>query len=478
VSIYWPGSGSVQTNAFRTLRTAGAHLAKGAGLLLGVSLFLSPGALAQRTPLKPGWNMFSPQQDIELGKRAAGDAAKQLPLCNAPRVDAYLTQLGTKLTSKLPTGGVQYPFEFHCVNHKAINAFALPGGYVFVNRGAIEAADTEAQLAGVMAHELSHVALRHGTNQATKAQATQGFLGIASGIFGGSAGGALLTQLGSFAAGGVLLRYSRTAESQADIMGTQVLYDTGFDPRAMAQFFEKLEAETKGKNPPEFFSDHPNPEHRIERVDAEIDRLGGVPPNAKRDSAEFEAIKREVLALPVVKKPAPGAAGAVTAPAAPSGNFAVYQANSYALKYPDNWNKYPDNNGGVTFAPERGVVDDGSGHSALAYGLIVGVAQAKGDPNDWSALDNATREMLQGLKQSNPNMKISRQSERVRLNGQPGLSTYLSNDSPVGGQETDWVITTLRPEGLVYFLCVAPQSAFSNYDRSFSSILDSVRFTK
>jgi len=86
--------------------------------------------------------------------------------------------------------------------------------------------------------------------------------------------------------------------------------------------------------------------------------------------------------------------------------------------------------------------------------------------------------MLQGLKQSNPNMKISRQSERVRLNGQPGLSTYLSNDSPLGGQETDWVITTLRPEGLVYFLCVAPQSAFSNYDRSFSSILDSVRFTK
>src|SRR5437899_5170610 len=140
-----------------------------------------------------------------------------------------------------------------------------------------------------MAHELSHVALRHGTNQATKAQATQGFLGIASGIFGGSAGGALLTQLGSFAAGGVLLRYSRTAESQADIMGTQVLYDTGFDPRAMAQFFEKLEAESKGKNPPEFFSDHPNPEHRVERVDEEIDKLGGVPPNAKRDSQEFEA---------------------------------------------------------------------------------------------------------------------------------------------------------------------------------------------
>src|SRR5215472_5034094 len=223
----------------------GARAARGCIGLLCLLALLMPVASAQRTVLRPGWNMFTPQQDIELGKRAAGDAAKQLPPCHAPKVDAYLTQLGMRLVAKLPTGGVQYPFEFHCVNDKAINAFALPGGYVFVNRGAIEVADNEAQLAGVMAHELSHVALRHGTNQATKAEAAEGFLGIAGGIFGGSAGGALLTQLGAFAAGGVLLRYSRTAESQADVMGTQVLYDRGYDPSAMAQFLEKLAAATK-----------------------------------------------------------------------------------------------------------------------------------------------------------------------------------------------------------------------------------------
>src|SRR5438477_10177223 len=146
-----------------------AHRELAAGFFLGVCLLLVPRALAQRTQLKPGWNKFSPQDDITLGKRAATDAEKQLLLCNAPRVDAYLTQLGTRLAQKLPTGGVQYPFEFHCVNDKAINAFALPGGYVFVNRGAIEAADNEAQLAGVMAHELSQVDLRHGRNQASKA---------------------------------------------------------------------------------------------------------------------------------------------------------------------------------------------------------------------------------------------------------------------------------------------------------------------
>lgn len=448
-------------------------------VLLNVFLLFAPLASAQRTALKPGWNMFTPQQDIEVGKRAATDAGKQLPLCNDPKVDAYLAQLGMRLVAKLPTNGVQYPFEFHCVNDKAINAFALPGGYVFINRGAIEVADNESQLAGVMAHEISHVALRHGTNQATKAEAAEGFLGIAGGIFGGSTGGALLTKLGAFAAGGVLLRYSRTAESQADVMGTQVLYDSGYDPRAMAQFFEKLEAETKGKNPPEFFSDHPNPEHRVERVDEEIEKLGGVPPNPRRDSPEFEAIKREVLALPVAKKLTPAAAAAAKPPASPSGNFVTYQVNGFSLKYPDNWKKYPDNNGsGASFAPDGGVVDDGTGHAALAYGLIVSVTQASGDPNDWDALNNATQQTIQELQKSNPNMKVSRQSERVRLNGRPGLATYLSNDSPIGGQETDWIVTTLRPEGLVSFVCVAPQPAYEKYDKAFNAILDSVRFPK
>ncbi len=470
---------TLRGNAGRELRARRVHRGLAAGFFLGLSLLLVPDAPAQRTLLKQGWNKFSPQDDINLGKRAATDAEKLLPPCNAPKVDAYLTQLGTRLAQKLPTGGVQYPFEFHCVNDKAINAFALPGGYVFVNRGAIEAADNEAQLAGVIAHELSHVALRHGTNQATKAMLAETGLGIFGAVFGDTTGGALLTQLGSFTAGGVLLRYSRTAESQADVMGTQVLYDAGYDPRALAQFFEKLEAETKGKNPPEFFSDHPNPEHRVGRVDEEVEKLGGVPANAKRDSAEFEAIKREVLALPVVKKPVAGASGAVAAPAPPSRSFSEYQASSYALKYPDNWKKYPDSNGGgVSFAPEGGVLDDGSGHSTLAYGLIVGLVQAKGDANDGKALNSATSQVIQDLQKSNPSMKITRQGERLRLNGQPGISTYLSNVSPAGGQETDWLVTVLRPEGLVYFVCLAPQSAYDNYDKTFSSILDTVRFTR
>lgn len=433
-------------------------------------------AFAQRTQLKPGWNMFSVQQDITVGKENALQAMRQLPMCNSPKVDAYLTQLGMKLVAHLNTHGATYPWEFHCVNDRAINAFALPGGYVFVNRGAIEAADNEAQLAGVMAHELSHVALRHGTNQASKAQVGEGLAGLAGGLFGGGAGGAMVQQVSAFAAGSVLLRYSRTAETQADVSGTQVLYDSGYDPRAMAQFFEKLEAETKGKNPPEFFSDHPNPDHRVQRVDQEIDKLGGTPPNAKKDTPEFEAAKREVMNLPVVKKPAAGTATAsgISKPAPPSTSVSIYQSAGYTMKYPDNWKKYGEE-GNLAFAPDGGVGNDSSGHGALAYGLTVGTQKLQ-DPNATNALDSATQQLLDGLKQSNPNMKVTRQSSRVRLNNQPALSTYLSNDSPIGGQETDWIITVVRPEGLVYFVCTAPTAEFQDYDKAFGNILDSVRF--
>jgi hypothetical protein len=439
--------------------------------------FGAPARAQQRTQLKAPWNMYSPQTDVQVGKQNALLMEKRLPLCNDPKVDQYLTTLGMRLVSKLPTRGVEYPWEFHCVNDKSINAFALPGGFVFVNRGAIEVADNEAQLAAVMAHELSHVALRHGTAQASKAQLAQGAAGIFGGLFGGSTGGAVLTEGVALGAGGLLLRYSRGAETQADVMGTQVLYDAGYDPRAMAQFFEKLEGETKGKNPPQFLSDHPNPDHRVERVDEEIDKLGGPPANAKRDSAEFEAIKREVMALPVVKKPVTAAAGATTPPPPASNHFAEYQGSAFRLKYPDNWGE-TDSDGGASFAPAGGIVQGANGEGALAYGMIASVTAAPADSNDSNALANATQQLIQSLQKSNPNLRVTQQPAPVRLNGQPALSTYLSNDSPIGGQETDWLITVMQPEGLLSFLCVAPQGAYSDYDKTFSAILDTVRLTK
>jgi hypothetical protein len=455
-------------------------LARAVSFAATLCLLLIPSTRAQRTQFKPGWNFYSPQDDITLGKQVAVDAARQLPSCNAPKVDAYLTELGRKLVAKLPTGGVDYPWEFHCVNDREINAFALPGGYVFVNRGVIEVSDNEAQLAAVMAHELSHVALRHGTAEATKAQFAQAGVGILGALFGGNAGGALLTELGRFSAGGVLLRYSRSSETQADVMGTQVLYDAGYDPRALAQFFEKIEAESKGKIPPEFFSDHPNPEHRVERVDEEIQKLGGEPGKMNRDSLEFEAIKREVRALRVAKRAtaagreAPRRAGP---PPAPSPNFAEYKSSGYKIHYPDNWSKYGEKES-VSFAPDGGVLEGSDGQGGLAYGVIVNVTKVQENPRAANSLENATQDLIKTLQKDNPKMKVARQPGHLRLNGETGLSTYLSNESPAGGEETDWLITVLRPDGLVSLVCVAPTKDYEKYDKTFASILDSVRFAK
>jgi beta-barrel assembly-enhancing protease len=446
--------------------------------LLSLMLVSAYCAFAQRSELKPPMNLYSPQADIQVGKQNADLMQKKLPLCNDPKVDAYLTRLGMRLVAKLPTRGVTYPWEFHCVNDKSINAFALPGGYVFVNRGAIEAADNESQLAAVMGHELSHVALRHGTAQATKAQFTQGAAGILGSLLGGSTGGQLLTQGVAMGAGGLLLHYSRADETQADVMGTQVLYDAGYDPRAMAQFFEKLQAETQGKNPPQFLSDHPNPGNRVERVDQEIDKLGGPPPNAKKDSADFEAIKREVMALPVAKKgTAVAAAANAGPPPAPSTHYAEYSGSAYSLKYPDNWGQSDDAKG-ASFVPPNGVVQGNDGQNALAYGMIVDLSPIQGGSGDPNTLKTATQALIQNLQHTNPNLRVSREPGSVKLNGQPGLSTYLSNDSPTGGQETDWLITVVQPQGLLSFLCVAPEAAYSAYDKTFSAILDSVRLTK
>ncbi len=465
----------------RQIPTKGGVLFLRAAFIASLCVLCVPPSWAQRTQFKEGWNLYSPQEDIQLGKQVAVDAQKQLPSCNAPKVDAYLTELGKKLIAKLPTGGVEYPWEFHCVNDKEINAFALPGGFVFVNRGAIEVSDNEAQLAGVIAHELSHVALRHGTTEATKAQAAQLGVGILGTVFGGNAGGALLTELGRFSAGGVLLRYSRSAETQADVMGTQVLYDSGYDPRALAQFFEKIEAESKGQNPPEFFSDHPNPEHRVERVQEEIDKLGGLPAKTKKDSPEFEAVKREVAALPVIRRALPGTIAEAPRPKGPvplpSAHYAEYQSSAYVMKYPDNWKKYGEKNN-VSFAPDGGVMEGGDGQAGLAYGIIVNVTKVPGNASDVKALENATQELIKTLQKANPKMKVSRQPGRIRINGQPGLSTYLSNESPAGGEETDWLITVIRPEGLVSFVCAAPQKDYEKYDQTFSKVLDSVRLAK
>jgi len=266
-------------------------------LAAALAIGLSPAISADRTRLQPGWDLFSPEQDIQIGKRLAAQVPKQMTLLDNRRVDDYLNQLGRRLAAHAP--GYKYPYAYRCVNSAAINAFALPGGDIYIDRGVIEAASNEAELAGVMAHETAHVALRHGTSQASKAYVAEIPAALLSGWLGNnsSLGSTIVQMTTGFVMNSVFLKYSRDDESQADILGTQILYDSGYDPRALARFFEMIEAKSKSQ-PIEFFSDHPNPEHRIERVMEEVTKLGGPPSGYTEDSRQFHEIQKYVDKLP------------------------------------------------------------------------------------------------------------------------------------------------------------------------------------
>jgi len=462
-----------------------------------LALMTAPPAWAERTPMKPGWNMFSPQQDVEVGQQVSKDAEQQLRMLNDSRVDNYLNNLGRRLSGHAP--GYQFPYTYKTVNDRAINAFALPGGPIYINRGVIEAADNEAQLAGVLAHEASHVALRHGTNQASKASAAQMPLSILGGLLGSNSTGAALAQLGAgFAVNSILLKYSRTAESQADIVGTQILYDSGYDPRAMAQFFQKIETGQKGSGPAEFFSNHPSPEHRIERVDQEVEKLGGRR-SYQKDTREFNDIKRYISSLPApgsrgrsqqMQGPSGRNSGDRQVPDWPSDRFVSFENAVLRINHPDNWQAHGQGDA-VTITPSGGLVDDGNGNQALAYGAIVNVYEPRSDRYDQQqlqsrgyeqasrvSLEEATDQLVQEFRLSNRNMRVVQRREDIRINNERGLSTYLSNDSPIGGRETNWLVTLQRPEGLMFLIFTAPDRDFQGYEEAFQQMVYSIRIIR
>src|SRR5262245_12075678 len=202
-----------------------------------------------QTEIKLPKNNYTPEQDVALGREAAAEVRKQYPIIKDERITRYLTTLGDRLVAAAPAELRKpvYEYSFTPVNLKEINAFALPGGPMFVHRGMFTAAATEGEVVGVMAHELSHVLLRHGTANASKAQNPWLQLGQLAGQLGGAVvggtAGAAISQGADFGLGTLLLKYSRDYEKQADLLGAQIMARAGYDPRALAHMFETIEKE-------------------------------------------------------------------------------------------------------------------------------------------------------------------------------------------------------------------------------------------
>ncbi len=252
-------------------------------------------AAAAQTPIKPSWNLFSPQQDAQIGYQSAVQAERQLPLVADSTVNAYVNRIGQRLAAN--AGGPGFEYRFRVVNAADINAFALPGGYVYIHRGILDAADNEGEIAGVLAHEIAHVALRHGTHQLSKGQATQTGLQILGGLLSGKVGprtANVLNVAGGIGVNALFLKFTRDLETQADIRGAQILAASGYDPDDMIDFFHELERVDRSKRTT-WLSHHPAPPDRIARIEQESRMLRSG--SRGRNTGELDRVQTRLARL-------------------------------------------------------------------------------------------------------------------------------------------------------------------------------------
>jgi len=243
-----------------------------------------------------GVNFYSLEKEIALGKQLAQEVERQAKVIDDPVIAEYVNRVGQNLVRN---SDAKVPFTIKVLDTEEVNAFALPGGFFFVNSGLILKADTESELAGVMAHEIAHVALRHGTKQATRGELAQIGMIVASiavpytmAGYGAMQGANLLIPMG-------FLRFSRAMESEADFYGLQYMYKTGYDPVSFVDFFEKIESMEKKKpgTVAKVFSTHPMTDDRIKRSQEEIQKVLPARPEYVVNTSEFNDVKGRLAML-------------------------------------------------------------------------------------------------------------------------------------------------------------------------------------
>ena len=450
-----------------------------------VVIALAATTVAAQTRVTPPKNKYTPEQDVQIGREAAGDVRDQYPLIDDSQIRGYLDRLGDRLVEAAPAelNHKVFEYSFTPVNLKDINAFALPGGPMFVNRGMIEAADGEGEVAGVMAHELAHVLLRHGTANATKAQGFQlGALAgaIAGAVIGGGWGEAI-ARGSQFGLGTWLMKYSREYEKQADLLGAQIMARAGYDPRELARMFETIQKQGGG-SPPQWLSSHPNPGNRTQYINAEAAQLRVGP---RPDDRGFLQAKSRLAGMAPARtmaeleraggvgegERAPASVGRVGDPVpAPSRNYRTAQGGQlFQVQVPANWAAVQSNSS-VKFVPQNGY-GEYRGQVTLTHGVELGVARASSRD-----LNQATQTLIEGFLRSNAGMQLASRQQAVRLANRQAVLTPLVGRSALGGNERVDVYTTMLRDGnLFYYLSVVPEREVGAYEPAFDRVTRSIR---
>jgi Zn-dependent protease with chaperone function len=439
-------------------------------------------------------NKYTPEQDVELGRQAAAEIRKQYPVVTDSALAGYLDRLGKRLVAAAPADLNNPAFEYSVtpVNLKEINAFALPGGPMFVNRGMFEAATGEGEVVGVMAHELSHVLLRHGTANATKAQGFQlgQLAGAIAGAVVGGGWGQLISEGSQFGLGTVFLKYSREYEKQADLLGAQIMARAGYDPRDLGRMFETIQKESRGGGP-QWLSSHPDPGNRSAYIAKEAAMLQIIPREVH--AAEFTQARGLFAALPPAQSMAelertrtaggaPPAGGRSSGGATsvgrigdpvppPSAQFRTAQGgNLFEVAVPQNWTAVSSTNA-VKFVPQNGYGVVAGGETVFTHGIELGVARASS-----RNLADATRTLVGNFAKSNPDLRQTSEAQDIRLSQRSGLGLSLVNRSHLGGIERIGIYTTLLADGnLFYMATIVPDVEAGRYGPVFDRIARSIR---
>jgi Zn-dependent protease with chaperone function len=476
-------------------------------LMLAISLVIVilPVATLAQTPITLHSNKFKPADDLKLGQEAAAEAEKQMQLVRDPELGAYVERVGERLAAAIPQE-FQHP-EFHyyfkVVNAKEINAFALPGGPMYVNSGMITAAKTEDEMAGVMAHELSHVALRHGTAQVTKAQKYQtlsGIMGIGGQVLGGPIGS--IAQMGAQGVGVYLLKFSREYETEADLLGARIMSQAGYDPRELANMFKTIESQAGGGGP-SFLSDHPSPKDRYAKINQEAQALQ-INTAATPDKHDFLVAQQrltgrsggqtfngnQAYSNPGIQASHTGdtvTTGNISSirnsgnqPATttlsgrvqlPSTNFKAYKEGVFAVSIPDNWQEINDQSG-LWFAP-NGAFGSANGQTVFTHGVSFGALPLQG-----RKAQQATDEFVKSVTRSG---KMRARGGYVPMN-LPDRSWQLItfdnvNETTERPEMVNIVTTPLRTGDLLYMIAVCPTDDYPKYQNTFLAILRSIQLT-
>src|SRR5687767_5640521 len=456
-------------------------------MIMAFAIFAMPVSVFSQTQIKLHSNKYKITDDIQLGRQAAQEVEQQMPILRDGDVTSYVSRVGERLAASVPSQ-FQHPgfdYYFRVVNARDINAFALPGGPMYVNRGMIEAARNEGEMAGVMAHEISHVALRHGTAQASKAQKyglLAGILGIGGAIIGGPAGAA--AQIAGQGVGVYFLKFSREYETEADILGSQIMARAGYDPRDLANMFRTIEQQGGGSSGG-FLSSHPSPSNRYARINQEAQYLRVE--NPIRNSQDFTRVQARLRSMGRAPSMQEIARSGQRYPSGertgnypnnpprgrveyPSTRYRTYTSNVFRVNVPDNWRELSGQSA-VWLAPD-GAFGEVQGQQVFTHGVSFGIA-----PTQSRNLQQATNEFIGSLSQGNTGLRQRTGYTRTNVGGRTGLAMTLSNRNEATGQpEVITIVTTqLRNGELFYMIAVSPQNEYSSYQRTFSDILRSLQ---